>query len=116
MLAASFALALPASRLGLHLHAVIRAQVLEPILLLGFPRFANVDIRVRVKGGGYIAQVYGALEAVDAQPLPARSPVPGVLLAAIRQAIGKAIVAFYQKCACSLCQRAEPVDECAKKV
>jgi small subunit ribosomal protein S16e len=52
----------------------IRAKVLEPIQLLGFPRFSIVDIRVRVKGGGYTAQIY-----------------------AIRQAISKALVAFYQK-------------------
>ena len=47
----------------------------EPILLLGKNRFAHVDIRVKVKGSGYTAQIY-----------------------AIRQAISKAIVAYYQKC------------------
>ena len=52
----------------------LRTKVMEPILLLGFPRFANVDIRIRVKGGGYTSQLY-----------------------AIRQAIGKSLVAFYQK-------------------
>lgn len=50
-------------------------QVYEPILLLGKNRFAHVDIRVRVSGSGYTAQVY-----------------------AIRQAIAKALVAYYQKC------------------
>eukprot|EP01006_Ploeotia_vitrea_P048783 TRINITY_DN67269_c9_g8_i2.p1 TRINITY_DN67269_c9_g8~~TRINITY_DN67269_c9_g8_i2.p1 ORF type:complete len:171 (+),score=55.30 TRINITY_DN67269_c9_g8_i2:179-691(+) len=54
--------------------ATIRIKVLEPIYLLGVQRFSQVDIRVRVKGGGYTAQIY-----------------------AIRQAIAKAIVAFYQK-------------------
>jgi small subunit ribosomal protein S16e len=53
---------------------MLRYKVFEPILLIGNDRFANVDIRVRVKGGGKIAQVY-----------------------AIRQAIAKAIVAYYQK-------------------
>jgi hypothetical protein len=38
-------------------------------------RFSNVDIRVRVNGGGHVAQIY-----------------------AIRQAISKALVAYYQKC------------------
>lgn len=38
-------------------------------------KFAGVDIRVRVSGGGHVAQIY-----------------------AIRQAISKALVAFYQKC------------------
>merc|ERR1719231_623597 len=53
---------------------LLRDKVLEPMLLLGFPRFANIDIRVRVKGGGYTAQIY-----------------------AIRQALAKGIVSFYQK-------------------
>ena len=43
----------------------------EPILLLGKERFAKVDIRVRVRGGGLVSQIY-----------------------AIRQAIAKAIVAY----------------------
>lgn len=38
-------------------------------------RFAGVDIRVRVNGGGHVSQIY-----------------------AIRQAISKALVAYYQKC------------------
>lgn len=36
-----------------------------------------MDIRVRVNGGGHVAQIY-----------------------AIRQAISKALVAYYQKCKC----------------
>ena len=48
--------------------------MLEPVLLLGKDKFNGVDIRVRVKGGGSTAQIY-----------------------AIRQAIAKALVAFYQK-------------------
>ncbi len=31
----------------------------EPILLLGRDKFSAVDIRIRVKGGGHVAQVYG---------------------------------------------------------
>uniref|UniRef100_A0A7S2XX35 30S ribosomal protein S9, chloroplastic n=1 Tax=Fibrocapsa japonica TaxID=94617 RepID=A0A7S2XX35_9STRA len=61
---------------------MLRLKTFEPVLLLGQQRFANVDIRVRVKGGGYTAQIY-----------------------AIRQAIAKAIVAYYQKY----------VDEASKK-
>jgi small subunit ribosomal protein S16e len=71
---------------GVPLHlvepAVLRVKVLEPVLLLGNERFGNVDIRVRVHGGGYVSQIY-----------------------AIRQAIAKGIVAFYQKY----------VDEASKK-
>jgi small subunit ribosomal protein S16e len=65
----------------------LRTKVMEPILLLGFPRFANVDIRIRVKGGGYTSQLY-----------------------AIRQALGKSLVAFYQKCKSrSLVHRCAPL-------
>ena len=44
------------------------------MLVIGLDKFANVDIRVRVTGGGHTSQVY-----------------------AIRQAIAKAIIAYYQK-------------------
>ncbi|KAL2915722.1 40S ribosomal protein S16 [Polyrhizophydium stewartii] len=53
---------------------ILKAKVYEPIYLLGQERFANVDIRVRVHGGGHVSQIY-----------------------AIRQAIAKAIVAYNQK-------------------
>ncbi|KAG7456116.1 hypothetical protein MATL_G00248340 [Megalops atlanticus] len=62
--------------------STLQYKLLEPILLLGKERFAGVDIRVRVKGGGHVAQIY-----------------------AIRQAISKALVAYYQKY----------VDEASKK-
>merc|ERR550537_1254187 len=52
----------------------LRYKVFEPVLLLGSARFSNVDIRIRVKGGGFTSQIY-----------------------AIRQAIAKSLVAFYQK-------------------
>ena len=38
---------------------MLRYKVFEPILLLGRERFANMDIRIRVKGGGYTSQIYG---------------------------------------------------------
>lgn len=47
----------------------------EPVLLLGANRYREIDIRIRVKGGGYSSQIY-----------------------AIRQCIAKALVAWYQKC------------------
>lgn len=52
----------------------LRIKVMEPVLLLGLKRFQNLDIRVRVRGSGYVAQIY-----------------------AIRQAISKGVVAYYQK-------------------
>merc|ERR1711973_821929 len=52
----------------------LQHKLLEPVLLLGKDRFADVDVRIRVKGGGRIAQVY-----------------------TIRQALSKPLVAYYQK-------------------
>mmetsp|Transcript_35442 Transcript_35442/g.56689 ORF Transcript_35442/g.56689 Transcript_35442/m.56689 type:complete len:166 (+) Transcript_35442:313-810(+) len=53
---------------------ILRTKCMEPVYLLGQSRFSKVDIRIRVKGGGYTSQIY-----------------------AIRQAIAKSLVAFYQK-------------------
>eukprot|EP01023_Acetabularia_acetabulum_P025301 TRINITY_DN24241_c0_g1_i1.p2 TRINITY_DN24241_c0_g1~~TRINITY_DN24241_c0_g1_i1.p2 ORF type:complete len:171 (+),score=25.46 TRINITY_DN24241_c0_g1_i1:75-515(+) len=53
---------------------ILRYKAFEPVLLLGKQKFQDLDIRVRVRGGGYVSQIY-----------------------AIRQAIAKAIVAYYQK-------------------
>ena len=55
--------------------AALQYKLQEPILLLGKDRFADVDIRIRVKGGGHTSQIY-----------------------AIRQALSKSLVAYYQKC------------------
>jgi len=54
--------------------APLRLKVQEPLLLLGNDKFKDVDIRVRVRGGGYTAQIY-----------------------AIRQSICKGLVAYNQK-------------------
>ncbi|CCC69698.1 hypothetical protein NCAS_0D01170 [Naumovozyma castellii] len=53
---------------------ILRFKVYEPLLLVGLDKFANIDIRVRVTGGGHVSQVY-----------------------AIRQAIAKGLVAYHQK-------------------
>lgn len=60
--------------------ATLRLKTFEPILLLGRECFSDLDIRIRVRGGGHVAQVY-----------------------AIRQALAKAVVAFHQKCAYARC-------------
>ena len=52
----------------------LRLKAFEPVLILGQEKFANLDIRIRVKGGGITAQIY-----------------------AIRAAIAKAIVAYHAK-------------------
>jgi len=61
---------------------ILRVKTYEPLLLLGKKHWGQVDMRIRVKGGGYTSQIY-----------------------AIRQAIAKGIVAYYQKF----------VDEASKK-
>ena len=52
----------------------LRFKVYEGILVAGEESFQGIDIRVRVKGGGHTSQVY-----------------------AIRQAISKAVVAYFAK-------------------
>jgi small subunit ribosomal protein S16e len=52
----------------------LRLKVYEPVLILGQDKFSNLDIRIRVKGGGLTSQIY-----------------------AIRAAIAKSIVAYYAK-------------------
>merc|ERR1712038_2234511 len=52
----------------------LQFKLMEPVLLLGKDRFADIDIRIRVKGGGHVSQVY-----------------------AIRQALSKSPVSYYQK-------------------
>uniref|UniRef100_A0A914DGN5 Small ribosomal subunit protein uS9 n=1 Tax=Acrobeloides nanus TaxID=290746 RepID=A0A914DGN5_9BILA len=53
---------------------ILRLKLQEPLLIVGKDRFAGLDIRIRVKGGGHVSQIY-----------------------AIRQALAKSLVAFYQK-------------------
>lgn len=52
----------------------LRLKAFEPVLILGQDKFSNLDIRVRVKGGGITAQIY-----------------------AIRAAIAKSVVAYHAK-------------------
>uniref|UniRef100_F6Q4A3 Small ribosomal subunit protein uS9 n=1 Tax=Equus caballus TaxID=9796 RepID=F6Q4A3_HORSE len=97
---------------------VFGRKLLEPVLLLGKERFAGVDIRVRVKGGGHVAQIYGESQELGpwvggGSESKASSgaftklmyPFVCVFLTAIRQSISKALVAYYQKY----------VDEASKK-
>ena len=43
----------------------LRIKVFEPILLLGVDHFAGLKIKVRVQGGGPIAQLYAARMAIS---------------------------------------------------
>ena len=42
----------------------LRIKIFEPILLLGTQDFSNLKIKVRVSGGGQIAQLYAARMAI----------------------------------------------------
>jgi len=53
---------------------LLRYKVEEPVLILGREKFANLDIKIKSNGGGQVSQIY-----------------------AIRQALAKGIVAYYQK-------------------
>lgn len=72
-------------------------QLEEPLLLLGREKFMGVDIRVRVKGGGHVSQIYGECTGgfwcIIAFFLTILS-----VNAAIRQAVSKSLIAYYQKC------------------
>ncbi|XP_012512485.1 PREDICTED: 40S ribosomal protein S16 isoform X1 [Propithecus coquereli] len=52
----------------------LQYKLLEPVLLLGKERFAGVDIRVRVKGGGHVAQIYGESQELLWQQGPSLWP------------------------------------------
>jgi len=43
----------------------LRIKIFEPILLLGVDHFAGLKIKVRVQGGGQIAQLYAARQAIS---------------------------------------------------
>lgn len=53
---------------------ILRSKVYESLVCVGLDKFSIVDIRVKVTGGGHVSRVY-----------------------AIRQAIAKGLVAYYQK-------------------
>lgn len=53
---------------------LLKIKVFEPLLLVGRNEFGDIDIRIRVKGGGKISQIY-----------------------AIRQAIAKGLIMYLEK-------------------
>nr|UXY88226.1 40S ribosomal protein S16 [Cryptomonas curvata] len=53
---------------------LLKIKVFEPLLLVGEEKFGDIDIRIRVRGGGKISQIY-----------------------AIRQAIAKGLVLYLEK-------------------
>ena len=51
----------------------LKMKAVEPVLLLGAERFANLDIRITVKGGGRVAQIYGR-KLSDIELFPSHPP------------------------------------------
>lgn len=43
----------------------LRIKIFEPILILGIDYFKNLNIKVRVSGGGQVAQLYAARLAIS---------------------------------------------------
>uniref|UniRef100_A0AC35TN65 CRAL-TRIO domain-containing protein n=1 Tax=Rhabditophanes sp. KR3021 TaxID=114890 RepID=A0AC35TN65_9BILA len=52
----------------------LRMKLQEPLLVVGEDKFAGINIKINVRGGGHVSQIY-----------------------AIRQAMAKSLVSFYQK-------------------
>ncbi|ETO10172.1 ribosomal protein S16, component of cytosolic 80S ribosome and 40S small subunit [Reticulomyxa filosa] len=40
----------------------MRLKLYEPLFVAGKKKFENIDIHIRVKGGGHVAQVYGLFD------------------------------------------------------
>lgn len=66
---------------------LLRYKVFEPVLLLGPERFAQVDIRIRCKGGGYTSQIY-AIRQVRAQAARAHVRPPQPRMSTLEHGIG----------------------------
>ena len=49
--------------------ALLRLKLWEPVLLVGREKFEDVDIRIRVSGGGHNAQIFGARPPSPPPPL-----------------------------------------------
>ncbi|KAK5741537.1 40S ribosomal protein S16 [Elasticomyces elasticus] len=60
--------------LGLVEPQILRFKVYEPVLILGLDKFAGVDIRVRVRGGGHTSQVYAIRQAIAKSIVRPSSP------------------------------------------
>ena len=45
--------------------AVLKLKLFEPFLLLGNEKCGDIDIRVRVKGGGQVSRIYAVRQAIS---------------------------------------------------
>lgn len=91
---------------------ILRFKVYEPLLIVGLEKFANVDIRVRVTGGGHTSQVYAIRQGTQIGSISPDWSGPMLLwctwakeakdldqlyMLILTAAIAKSLVAYYQK-------------------
>lgn len=80
-------------------------KVEEPINLLGAERFAHVDIRVRVKGGGHTSQIYGVSRLRALHP-------PVCCGVRVLAAAGEAFCYAHMLSCAALCRNSDPPGHC----
>lgn len=44
---------------------ILKLKLFEPFLLLGDEKFGDIDIRIRVKGGGQVSRIYAIRQAIS---------------------------------------------------
>jgi|Transcript_19811 small subunit ribosomal protein S16e len=44
---------------------ILKLKLFEPFLLLGNEKFGDIDIRIRVKGGGQVSRIYAIRQAIS---------------------------------------------------
>lgn len=45
--------------------SILKLKLFEPFLLIGNDKFGDIDIRVRVKGGGQVSRIYAVRQAIS---------------------------------------------------
>ncbi|KAL5702865.1 40S ribosomal protein S16 [Ranunculus cassubicifolius] len=58
---------------------ILRYKAIEPILLLGRHKFAGVDMRIRVRGGGHTSQIYAIRQSI-VKALVAKKEIKDILI------------------------------------
>uniref|UniRef100_A0A804NIZ2 40S ribosomal protein S16 n=1 Tax=Zea mays TaxID=4577 RepID=A0A804NIZ2_MAIZE len=64
---------------------MLRLKAFEPILLAGRSRFKDIDMRIRVRGGGKTSQIYAIRQVPEVLPLSARLPALAVPMPVLSQ-------------------------------
>ena len=86
------------SPLDLIANEVLRTKMQEPLNLLGKQRFANIDIRVRAKGGGHVSQAYGVQQWTNCAGCSQDETWPTMTVMRQPQLLPYRVVAHTAKC------------------